>query len=56
MIQYRYCAHDYCFTIIMGEVEDLCDNCQLEDPEHDCAYCDNCDDDSKYQEDYDLES
>lgn len=46
MSGYTYCAHEYCFAIVIGFGDRiLCDDCAAEAP--DAAHCDCCDNDSK---------
>lgn len=43
---YVYCAHAYCFTIVVGKPGDLCEACRQEDAGHDHDECNQCDNDS----------
>lgn len=44
---YVYCAHQYCFAIIIGKAGDLCDDCRAEDEGHDYEDCSGCDNDAE---------
>lgn len=45
-VGYVECGHINCFQIIIGKQGDLCDDCKLEDPDHDTDSCGLCDNDS----------
>ena len=53
MTGYCHCAHRFCFAIYVGELNQLCEKCELHDPDHEETECSGCDND--YWEDLDAE-